>query len=87
MESVGIARALTYNKLGALQGWGLNWKKADPIIRKIIHPKQLGIPSKLFEWLQKYKNKGVFIIKFSVSCRIYRYTKTPLFFIFSRVSK
>lgn len=50
MESVGIARALTYNKLGALQGWGLNWKKADPIIRKIIHPKQLGIPSKLFEW-------------------------------------
>ena len=60
MESVGIARALTYNKLGALQGWGLNWKKADPIIRKIIHPKQLGIPSKLFEWLQKYKNKGVF---------------------------
>ncbi len=50
MASVGVARALTYNKLGALQGWGLNWKKADPIIRKILHPSQLGIPSKLFEW-------------------------------------
>ena len=50
MESVGIARALTYNKLGSMLGWGLNWKRADPIIRKIIHPKQLGVPSKLFEW-------------------------------------
>ncbi len=50
MCGCGKARALTYNKLGSLQGWGLNWKKADPIIRKIINPKQLGIPSKIFEW-------------------------------------
>ena len=50
MAGCGIARALTYNKLGSLQGWGLDWKKADPIIRKIIHPGDLGIPSKIFEW-------------------------------------
>ena len=50
MVSCGLARALTYNKLGSIAGWGLNWKKADPIIRKIIHPSQLGVPSKLFEW-------------------------------------
>ena len=50
MCGCGQARALTYNKLGSLQGWGLNWKKADPIIRKIINPKQLGIPSQIFEW-------------------------------------
>jgi len=50
MDGCGTARALTYNKLGSLGGWGLNWKKADPIIRKIINPKELGIPSKIFEW-------------------------------------
>ena len=50
MRGCGIARSETYNKLGSLQGWQLDWRKADPIIRKIIHPSQLGIPSKLFEW-------------------------------------
>ena len=50
MDKCGIARALTYNKLGSLQGWGLNWKKADPIVRKVLHPKDIGLPSKLFEW-------------------------------------
>lgn len=50
MLGCGKARTLTYNKLGSLQGWGLNWKKADPIIRNIIQPKKLGIPSKIFEW-------------------------------------
>ncbi len=50
MDKCGVARALTYNKLGSLQGWGLNWKKADPIVRKVLHPSALGLPSKLFEW-------------------------------------
>lgn len=50
MFGCGKARALTYNKLGSIQGWGLNWKGADPLIRKILHPKELGIPSKIFEW-------------------------------------
>ncbi len=50
MDKCGVARAATYNKLGSLQGWGLNWKKADPIVRKVLHPKEIGLPSKLFEW-------------------------------------
>ncbi len=25
MHLCGIARALTYNKLGSLQGWGVHW--------------------------------------------------------------
>jgi hypothetical protein len=50
MDQCGTARALTYNKLGSLQGWGLNWKKADPIVRSCLHPEKMGLPSKLFEW-------------------------------------
>jgi hypothetical protein len=43
----GTPRALTYNKLGSLQGWGLDWKKADPIIKTILKPSELGLPAKL----------------------------------------
>ncbi|MBR8832477.1 MAG: transposase [Stigonema ocellatum SAG 48.90 = DSM 106950] len=50
MHLCGIPRALTYNKLGSLQGWGLDWKKADPIIRTILKPEDIGLPSKLWEW-------------------------------------
>lgn len=50
MHLCGIPRALTYNKLGSLQGWGLDWKKADPIIRTILKPLDLQLPAKLWEW-------------------------------------
>jgi IS605 OrfB family transposase len=50
MNRCGVARALTYNKLGSLQGWGMNWHKADSLIRAILHPNELDLPSKLFEW-------------------------------------
>ena len=50
MDKCGTARANTYNKLGSLQGWGLNWKKADPLVRQVLHPLDIGLPSKLFEW-------------------------------------
>ena len=50
MDKCGTARANTYNKLGSLQGWGLNWKKADPLVRQVLHPEDIGLPSKLFEW-------------------------------------
>lgn len=46
----GIPRSLTYNKLGSLQGWGLDWKKADAIVRTIIEPDEIGLPAKLWEW-------------------------------------
>lgn len=44
----GIPRSLTYNKLGSLQGWGLDWRKADPIIRTILKPSDIGLPAKLW---------------------------------------
>lgn len=50
MKLCGIPRALTYNKLGSLKGWGLDWKKADPIIRTILKPSDIGLPCKLWEW-------------------------------------
>jgi IS605 OrfB family transposase len=50
MGKCGTARALTYNKLGSLQGWGVHWKQADPIVRQVLHPDTIGLPSKLFEW-------------------------------------
>ena len=50
MHLCGIPRALTYNKLGSIQGWGLDWKKADPIIRTILKPRSIELPAKLWEW-------------------------------------
>ena len=50
MNLCGIPRALTYNKLGSRQGWGLDWKKADLIIRTILKPTEVGLPAKLWEW-------------------------------------
>ena len=50
MHLCGIPRALTYNKLGSIQGWGLDWKKADPVIRTILKPLDLELPAKLWEW-------------------------------------
>jgi IS605 OrfB family transposase len=50
MSLCGIPRALTYNKLGSLQGWGLDWKKADSIIRTVVKPSDIELPSKLWEW-------------------------------------
>ena len=50
MHLCGIPRALTYNKLGSLQGWGLGWMSADSIIRKMMQPSDVGLPAKLWEW-------------------------------------
>lgn len=50
MHLCGIPRALTYNKLGSMQGWGLDWKRSDPIIRVILKPGDIGLPAKLWEW-------------------------------------
>lgn len=50
MHLCGIPRALTYNKLGSLQGWGLNWMRADSIVRELMQPKDIGLPAKLWEW-------------------------------------
>ncbi|MCY7335441.1 MAG: transposase [Chamaesiphon sp.] len=46
----GTPRSITYNKLGSLCGWNLDWKKADPIIRTVLTPGGIGLPAKLWEW-------------------------------------
>lgn len=50
MHLCGIPRALTYNKLGSRQGWGLDWRKAAPIVRTQLRPTDIGLPKKLWEW-------------------------------------
>ncbi|MUG91918.1 hypothetical protein F7734_05320 [Scytonema sp. UIC 10036] len=50
MHLCGIPRALTYNKLGSLQGWSVHWTQAAPIIRKILTPSDIGLPAKIWEW-------------------------------------
>lgn len=52
MHRCGIARSVTYNKLGSLQGWGLNWMKAAPKIRVVCPPESLGMDKckKVWEW-------------------------------------
>jgi IS605 OrfB family transposase len=78
MVLCGTPRALTYNKLGSIQGWGLDWKKADPLIRTILKPTEIGLPSKLWEWsvndtmkaiLAQQEAAKTFLIK-----EIYRFT-------------
>jgi len=50
MRLCGVPRSLTYNKLGSLQGWGLDWRKADPIVRTLLKPADIRLPVKLWEW-------------------------------------
>lgn len=50
MELCRIPRALTYNKLCSLKGWGYEWKKADPIVCTIQKATDINLPSKLWEW-------------------------------------
>ena len=50
IELCRIPRALTYNKLGSLKGWGLDGQKADPIVRTILKATDINLPSKLWEW-------------------------------------
>lgn len=50
MHLCGIPRALTYNKLGSLQGWELDWRKADSIVKTILKPTDVNLPAKIWEW-------------------------------------
>jgi hypothetical protein len=43
-------RAESYNKLGSIKHWGMDWRKAYPEIRLFRTPESLGLPSKLMEW-------------------------------------
>ena len=50
MKKLGIVRSESYNKLGSISHWGLDWKKAYPEVRSFRTPESLGLPSKLMEW-------------------------------------
>ncbi len=50
MQRLGIVRAESYNKLGSVNHWGMDWRKAYPSIRTFRTPESLGLPSKLMEW-------------------------------------
>ncbi len=40
MHLCSIPKSLTDNKLGSLQAWGLDWKRADIIVRTIIQARR-----------------------------------------------
>ncbi|WP_353736792.1 hypothetical protein [Moorena sp. SIO2C4] len=50
MKKLGVVRSESYNKLGSISYWGLDWKKAYPEVRSFRPPESLGLPSKLMEW-------------------------------------
>ncbi|NEO98358.1 MAG: transposase [Symploca sp. SIO2E9] len=50
MQRLGIVRSQSYNKLGSVRHWGLDWKKAYPLVRALRTPESLDLPSKLMEW-------------------------------------
>ncbi|GAA6614463.1 transposase [Scytonema sp. NUACC26] len=50
MERLGVVRAESYNKLGSVRHWGMDWRQAYPEVRSFRTPQSLGLPSKLMEW-------------------------------------
>ncbi|WP_293046876.1 transposase [Moorena sp. SIO1F2] len=50
MKKLGIVRAESYNKLGSINHWGMDWKKAIPEIKSFRTPDTLGLPAKLMDW-------------------------------------
>ncbi|NEO69294.1 zinc ribbon domain-containing protein [Moorena sp. SIO3H5] len=50
MKKLGTVRSDSYNKLGSISHWSLDWKKAYPEVRSFRTPESLGLPSKLMEW-------------------------------------
>ncbi|NEQ85822.1 MAG: transposase [Moorea sp. SIO2I5] len=50
MKKLGIVRSESYNKLGSISHWGLDWKKAIPEVKSFRTPDTLGLPAKLMDW-------------------------------------
>ncbi|NEN95339.1 MAG: transposase [Moorea sp. SIO3I7] len=50
MKKLGIVRSESYNKLGSINHWGLDWKKAIPEVKSFRTPDTLGLPAKLMDW-------------------------------------
>ncbi|AOX04219.1 transposase [Moorena producens PAL-8-15-08-1] len=50
MKKLGVVRAESYNKLGSINHWGIDWKKSFREVRTFRSPESLGLPSKLMDW-------------------------------------
>ncbi|AOY81838.1 zinc ribbon domain-containing protein [Moorena producens JHB] len=50
MQRLGVVRSESYNKLGSVNHWGIDWRKAYSFVRSFRTPESLGLPSKLMEW-------------------------------------
>ncbi|NEP03322.1 MAG: transposase [Symploca sp. SIO2E9] len=50
MQRLGVVRSESYNKLGSVNYWGIDWKNAYPLVRAFRTPESLELPSKLMEW-------------------------------------
>uniref|UniRef100_UPI001B7CDA9D transposase n=1 Tax=Brasilonema bromeliae TaxID=383615 RepID=UPI001B7CDA9D len=50
MGRLAVVRSESYNKLGSIRHWGMDWHKAYPEVRTFRSPESLGLPSKLMEW-------------------------------------
>lgn len=59
MQRLGVVRSETYNKLGSVNYWRLDWKKAYPLVRGFRTPESLGLPSKLMEWTVSDVSKAI----------------------------
>ncbi|NEO46603.1 MAG: transposase [Moorea sp. SIO4A3] len=59
MKKLGIVRSESYNKLGSINYWDIDWKKAYPEVRSFRTPESLGLPSKLMEWTVNDVGKAI----------------------------
>lgn len=47
---LAVVRSESYNKLGSIKHWGMDWHQAYPEVRTFRTPESLGLPLKLMEW-------------------------------------
>ncbi|WP_293087657.1 hypothetical protein [Moorena sp. SIO4A1] len=59
MKKLGIVRSESYNKLGSINHWGLDWKKAIPEVKSFRTPDTLGLPPKLMDWTVNDVGKAI----------------------------
>lgn len=82
MRLCGVPRALTYNKFGSLQGWGLHWQKANTVVKKILKPDDIDLPAKLFDWSVEDTMKAILAqqaaAKHYIIKKIYAHTQDPI---------
>ena len=50
MKKLAVVRSESYNKLGSISHWGLDWKKAIPEVKSFRNPDTLGLPAKIMDW-------------------------------------